>query len=61
MGEPFRCHICEDGGDITPTGNTDGDWVLYCDSCGWWRYPSEQELREILGVPQSIAGSVSHR
>ena len=49
----FRCDTCEDGGDIIPTVNTDGDWVLYCDSCGWWRYPTEQELRDILCIQET--------
>jgi hypothetical protein len=44
----FRCDTCEDGGDIIPTVNTDRDWVLYCDSCGWWRYPTDAELEDIL-------------
>lgn len=46
----FRCDTCKDGGDVIPTVNTDGDWVLYCDSCGWWRYPTEEELKRILEV-----------
>jgi len=52
----FRCDICEDGGDIIPIINTDGDWVLYCDSCGYWRYPTEQELKGILCLQENPAG-----
>lgn len=31
-----------------PVVNTDGDWVLYCDSCGWWRYPTDSELKDMI-------------
>jgi len=42
---------CPRCGEGTRPGWTGAYWIIMCDGCGWNRYPSEKELREILNLP----------
>lgn len=43
--------ICDDCKEEDLESKWNGnDWILYCPYCGFLRYPTEQELKDLLCV-----------